>query len=339
MIASEQEWSAAQGAPSALAGGGHVTDSSGRLEVVVGVLTYKRPDDLLAALPLLVAQVRTLVPAGTVLVVDNDPAASARDVVLDLVHSGPVPGLVRYVHEPEPGIAAARNRALDETGSADLLVFIDDDERPVDDWLVRLVETYRVDRPTAVVGPVVSEYEQQPDAWVSAGRFFDRRRLVTGTETSVAATNNLLLDLAQVRALGLRFDQRFGLSGGSDMLLTRQLSAAGGRMVWCDEAVVVDVVPADRSTRSWVLHRANRSGNSASRCAVALASTPAGRTRARVRAVLEGSVRVAAGAARTAVGAVLRSPEHDARGRRTVARGTGMVSGALGHVVYDYARS
>ena len=84
---------------------------------------------------------------------------------------------MRYVHEPEPGIAAARNRALDEAGPADLLVFIDDDERPVDGWLARLVETYRVDRPTAVVGPVVSEYEQQPDAWVSAGRFFDRRRL------------------------------------------------------------------------------------------------------------------------------------------------------------------
>ena len=338
MIASEQEWSAAQGAPSALAGGGHVTDSSGRLEVVVGVLTYKRPDDLLAALPLLVAQVRTLVPAGTVLVVDNDPAASARDVVLDLVHSGPVPGLVRYVHEPEPGIAAARNRALDETGSADLLVFIDDDERPVDDWLVRLVETYRVDRPTAVVGPVVSEYEQQPDAWVSAGRFFDRRRLVTGTETSVAATNNLLLDLAQVRALGLRFDQRFGLSGGSDMLLTRQLSAAGGRMVWCDEAVVVDVVPPDRVTRRWVLARAFRSGNTWSRTSLVLADGALGRGLVRVRLTAQGAVRALGGIARMGVGFLTRSLAHQAKGRRTLARGAGMLAGAYGTVYVEYAR-
>lgn len=332
MIASERERSAVQGAPSALAGGGHVNDSG--LEVVVGVLTYKRPTDLLAALPLLVAQVRTLVPAGTVLVVDNDPAASARDVVQDLARTEPV----RYVHEPEPGIAAARNRALDEAGSADLLVFIDDDERPVDGWLVRLVDTYRVDRPAAVVGPVVSEYEQQPDAWVSAGRFFDRRRLVTGTETSVAATNNLLLDLAQVRALGLRFDQRFGLSGGSDMLLTRQLTAAGGRMVWCDEAVVVDVVPPDRVTRRWVLARAFRSGNTWSRTSLVLADGALGRGLVRVRLTAQGAVRALGGIARMGLGLLTRSLSHQAHGRRTLARGAGMLAGAYGTVYVEYSR-
>ena len=81
----------------------------------------------------------------------------------------------------------------------------------------------------------------------------------------VAATNNLLLDLGRIRALGLEFDERFGLSGGSDTLFTRPLVARGGRMVWCDEAMVVDNVPAGRLTRDWVLRRALRSGNSASR--------------------------------------------------------------------------
>ena len=37
-----------------------------------------------------------------------------------------------------------------------------------------------------------------------AGRFFNRRRLPTGTEVDVAATNNLLLDLIQLHELGLR---------------------------------------------------------------------------------------------------------------------------------------
>jgi glycosyltransferase involved in cell wall biosynthesis len=301
------------------------------LRVVVAMLTYRRPDDLAAAVPALLAQAGTVHDEVRLLVVDNDPDASARTYV---EASG-----ADYVHEPRPGIAAARNAAIAATTDADVLVFIDDDERPVDRWLALLLATYRDTGAPCVVGPVVSEFAVPPDAWVRAGRFFDRRRMPTGTPVTVAATNNLLLDVAMLRETGVRFDEAFGLSGGSDTLFSRSLVARGVEMVWCDEAVVVDVVPADRSTRSWVLHRANRSGNSASRCAVALATTPAGRTRARARAVLEGSVRVAAGAARTAVGAVLRSPEHDARGRRTVARGTGMVSGAVGHVVYDYARS
>lgn len=308
-----------------------------QLDVVVGVLTYRRPDDLKVALPQLVQQAATLSPAARVLVVDNDPDGSARATVLaaqaDFLE---VP--VAYVHEPHPGIAAARNRALDEARGADLLVFIDDDERPVDDWLARLVRTYLVDRPEAVVGPVVSEYAAKPDAWVTAGRFFDRRRLATGTVTDVAATNNLLLDLHRLEELGLRFDERFGLSGGSDMLLTRQLAHAGGRIVWCDEAVVVDVVPASRVTRDWVLKRAFRSGNTWSRTSVVLADGRLGRAKVRARLTAQGAVRAAGGAARIGVGTVTRSLSLRARGRRTLARGAGMLAGAYGTVYVEYAR-
>lgn len=302
------------------------------LSVTVAVLTYLRPDDLRAVLPTLAAQAAALGPGARVLVVDNDPAGSARDVVAELATGA------RYVHEPEPGIAHARNRALDEAADDDLLVFVDDDERPCDGWLRLLVEQYLVDRPGAVVGPVVSEYVVDPDPWVRAGRFFDRRRLATGTEVTLAATNNLLLDMHQVTAAGLRFDARFGLTGGSDTLFTRQAAVRGLRMVWCDEAVVTDVVPASRVTRSWVLRRAYRSGNGWTRVSILVAGSPAARLRTRASLVAEGSVRVAAGAARTALGVATRSLEHQARGRRTLARGSGMLTGLVGHVYAEYAR-
>lgn len=304
---------------------------------VVAVLTYRRPDDLRAVLPMLVAQARTLDPPARVLVVDNDPDAGAQDVVAQAAQDAAGVDVV-HVHEPRPGIAAARNRALDEVGDARVVVFVDDDERPVDRWLRLLVDTYLVDRPEAVVGPVVSEFVQEPDAWVRAGRFFDRRRLRTGTTTDVAATNNLLLDLDRLRALGLRFDEAFGLSGGSDMLITRQLSGAGGRIVWCDEAVVVDVVPPDRVTRTWVLARAFRSGNTWARTSVVLAPGPLGRTVVRLRLTGEGLVRTLGGAARVVVGRLTGSASQHARGRRTLARGTGMLAGAYGTVYVEYAR-
>lgn len=300
------------------------------LRVVVAMLTYRRPDDLVRVLPLLAEQASSVPDEVEVLVVDNDPDGSARATVEGR------PG-TRYVHEPRPGIAAGRNRALDEAAGADVLVFVDDDEVPCERWLALLLDVHR-ETGASVVGAVVSQFEREPDAWVQAGRFFDRRRLPTGTPVDVAATNNLLLDLPAVLAAGVRFDEAFGLSGGSDTLFTRTLARRGLPMVWCDEAVVEDVVPAERSTRGWVLHRARRSGNSASRCAVALTAPGPGRAVVRARCVLQGAVRVASGSLRVAAGAVLRSPGHDARGRRTVARGVGMVSGAIGHVVYDYAR-
>ncbi|HEY0869766.1 MAG TPA: glycosyltransferase, partial [Acidothermaceae bacterium] len=222
--------------------------------VVVAVLTYRRPSELALLLPELSRQAAGR-PAIRVLVVDNDPAASGSAVV-----SAAADPTIRYVHEPRPGIAAARNRALDEAASYDLLVFIDDDEWPNPTWLESMLEVHDRTASAAVVGPVISEYAAEPDPWIKAGRFFDRRRLPSGTRIDVAATNNLLLDLRQVRAFGLRFDEAFGLSGGSDTLFTRELHRRGGALVWCDEAIVIDQVPMERLTRRWVLLRALRSG-------------------------------------------------------------------------------
>jgi hypothetical protein len=38
------------------------------------------------------------------------------------------------------------------------------------------------------------------------------------------------------------------------------------------------------------------------------------------------------------VGTLSRSAAHDAAGRRSVQRGIGMITGALGHVVVEYRR-
>ncbi len=174
---------------------------------------------------------------------------------------------------------------------------------------------------------------------MTAGRFFDLRRLVTGEPISVAATNNLLLDMRRLRDRPLRFDERFGLSGGSDTLFTRTLHARGEPMVWCDDAVVVDRVPAARLTADWVLRRARRSGNSAVRVDVVLATSVPRRVVARLRGLASGGLRVVTGAARMLVGRASRSLADDARGRRTLHRGLGMVEGAFGSTVVEYGRT
>lgn len=303
--------------------------------VSIVVLTYKRVADLTELLPLLAEQIEQAGhPDVEVVVVDNDPEGTACEVVTD----PPRPG-VRYVHEPAPGIAHARNRALDETSKAHLLIFIDDDERPLATWLSSMLGTYEANGSVGVVGPVLPDYEVDPDPWIVAGGFFVRKQFRSGTEMPAAGTGNLLLDLRQVRALGApRFDERFGITGGSDTLFTRTLVRAGGKLVWCEPAGVLDKVPAQRLTRRWVLSRAYRSGNTWSRTTLELVPPGATRVVARVRMSGKGVVRVGAGAVRVAYGTAIRSPRHQARGSRTVARGMGMVGGAWGLAYQEYRR-
>ncbi|HEX8507908.1 MAG TPA: glycosyltransferase family A protein [Propionibacteriaceae bacterium] len=309
--------------------------------VRIAVLTYQRPRDLEDILPMLVEQARSVTHSKTfvdIVVVDNDPAASARKLVVGFAQS--VLDLpVLYEHEPEPGIAAARNRALDTAGEADLLVFIDDDERPSQPWLSLMLSTYDKHASAAVVGPVISAFAVEPDPWITAGKFFVRLRRPTGTPVKVAATNNLLLDLHQVRRMNLKFDVHFGISGGSDTLFTRALHEGGGRLVWCDEAVVTDVVPPSRINRSWVLKRALRSGNAASTTSLRLARSRAHRVPLRLTLAARGATRIAGGSTQFLVGAVSRSQAHRARGARTCARGIGMLSGAWGYSYQEYKRT
>jgi hypothetical protein len=304
--------------------------------VTVAVPTFRRPHHLRELLPALVAQAAEVTAGGwadvEVLVVDNDPAGGARETV------AAAPAGVRHVVEPVPGIPAVRNRALDEAAGSRLLVFLDDDERPRPGWLAALLSTWRATGAAAVTGRVVPEYRGEADPWILAGGFFVRRSLPTGSPVAVAATNNLLLDLDQVRETGVRFEVALGLGGGEDTLFSRSLSRSGRRIVWCDEAVVVDQVPAERLTRRWVLVRAWSHGNAALLTDLRLTTGTAARLRLRARGLAGGAARVAGGGARWSAGVATRSARHRARGLRALLRGAGMAAAALGLVYEEYAR-
>lgn len=304
------------------------------MDSVVAVLSYRRVELLRTLLPELARQARALPTAARVLVVDNDPLGLARVTVEQL-------GLpeVEYRHEPRPGIAAARNAAIDAAATASTLVFIDDDETPSGNWLASLVEAQGTHGGAAIAGSVVRTYETEPAQWIRAARVFDRYRLASGSPVEAASTANLLLDLNYVRQHGLRFDDRLGLSGGSDYLFTRQISASGGRIYWCDEAVVFDPVPASRLTARWTLQRGYRSGNSRAVVSVILAGRTIDQVRVRSHMIGGGLMRMAGGSARAAFGLATRSSTHEGQGAWTFVRGAGMIGGALGHRFVEYRRA
>lgn len=306
------------------------------LRVAIAIPTFRRPDRLAALLADLPARIREVhdVARCEVVVVDNDPEGSARAAAEQ------ARGLtVRYVVEPRPGIAAARNRALAESAALDLLAFIDDDERPRPGWLSHLVHTWLATRPAAVMGRVISLFGPDVDPWVLATGTFRRPPRPTGTELAVAATGNLLLDLRQVRERGLRFEPALGLAGGEDTLFSKHLVSRGGRIVWCNESEAEDEVQAGRTTRAWTMRRAFSGGNSAIVVRLWMAGGAAARLRVRTGGIAGGLLRAGGGYARHLAGRVLGNLDADARGLRTAYRGAGMVAASLGHVHQEYERT
>ncbi|WP_144876524.1 glycosyltransferase family 2 protein [Microbacterium sp. 1.5R] len=310
------------------------------VSLVVAIPTFKRPERLVQTLRLVGAQLAPLVADGgvrtaSILVIDNDPAESARPFV-----EGEYAGVATtYVAEATPGIPAVRNRALDESTAIDLLSFIDDDEVPLEGWISSLLETWaQSGHPAAVMGRVVSLFEPDADPWVLESGLFRRPERPTGTEISVAATGNLLLDLNQVRRSGVRFDERIGLGGGSDTLFSMGLKKTGARLVWCNESVAEDTVEPERQTRPWALKRSFSHGNVSVLVQLRLEQRATRRAVIRAKGIAGGAARIVAGYARHLRGRVTRSVRHDARGLRLAYRGAGMISASVGQAYSAYSR-
>lgn len=315
--------------------------------VVVAMATFRRPDDLARAIPPLLAQCGDLAGAtARLLVVDNDPEGGARDTVAPWLseHAASAPVAARpapftYVHEPVPGIAAARNRALAEAADAEAIVFIDDDETPDDGWLQHLVDAWREWGCAAVTGPVTFWFDGDADEWVRASGVFTRQERPTGSVTRGASSANLLLDLRVLHRLDLRFDDAFGISGGSDTMLAHTLGDRGEQIRWCQEAGVSERVPASRARRDWVFKRTMRTSNSVSRSRLALATTPSRRVRTTGYLVAVGGYRLVRGSANRLVARVRGEQARDARGAVDQASGLGVLMGAAGVVRYEYRRT
>jgi glycosyltransferase involved in cell wall biosynthesis len=302
--------------------------------LTVAIPSYRRPETLARALAGVNLAIQRLPATESceILVIDNDPDRSARPVVDAVARA-------RYVSEPTPGLAAVRNRALDEASDSDLLVFLDDDEEPEPEWLLRMLEVLDDTGCDAVAGKVVTPLPENIDPWLTAVGAFVRPRRVDRQLMPEAATNNLLLELSSVRASGVRFDPRFGLTGGEDSLFTRQFTASGRVIRWAESAVVRENVIASRIDRRWILMRAYRTGNSSARVDQALADGPTARLAARARDLVGGLARIGVGSASWLVGATTRSLPRRARGLRAIYRGAGYVSGAAGAAFEEYRRT
>lgn len=226
--------------------------------ISVCLATYRRLDRLDLLLHDLAEQQRL---PDEVVVVDNDPEASARSVIERHRGAGSPFALI-YDVQPRKNISLTRNRTV-ELASGNWLAFIDDDERAPAAWLEQLLIAVKRNSADGVLGPVLPVLPESGVAgWIRRGRFYDWPRLPTGHQVPVNQLRfgNLLLSASRLKAENPVFDPAYGVTGGEDGDLLMRMVAHGSRLIWCDEAQVTEPVEASRLRLGWILRRALRGG-------------------------------------------------------------------------------
>jgi succinoglycan biosynthesis protein ExoM len=236
------------------------------VKLSVCIATYRRPDRLDALLGDLERQD---LPPDEIIVVDNDAAGSAREVIERRINAGSPLKLV-YEVQPERNISLTRNRTV-HRASGDWLAFVDDDERAPRAWLQQLMEATERFGADGILAPVEPQIPSSAPEWIRRGRFYDWPRLPSGTE--VPAENlrfgNALLRGSTLRAEPGPFDPEFKLSTGEDgEMLMRLRDHHKAKIVWCDEAIVLEPVEAKRLSLRWLLQRALSGGQHFARLSI-----------------------------------------------------------------------
>lgn len=195
------------------------------------------------------------------LVVDNGSTDTTRQVVETSTLSNMT---VRYLLEPRAGQCFARNLGLAEA-RGDVIVFTDDDVRPLDGWLERLAQ------------PIIAK---NADA-VQGGYVHPRTHLRPWMSTSNAhgpMTDDWLRNCKPDSLIGLNmafgrhvlqkvpaFDVELGpgqLGFADDSLFGMQLHAAGFRIVAEVDAKIEHHYDLSRLSRAHLLKRARAAGRS-----------------------------------------------------------------------------
>lgn len=232
--------------------------------VVVAIPTYRRP----ALLGMLLTSLgqdltgSTVAAAGRVLVVvaDNDRHRTAEPVVAAAAPGAPV----RYVPVPEPGISQVRNELIRAAyrwaPDFEWIVMLDDDGRVVPPWSDPLLAGAAAHDADVAAGPVLGELPAEASRLARNSVYAGRARYATGPIPMLNGAQNIAIRRRVCdRMQDPWFEPALGRSGGEDYHFFRRLAVAEARLVWVDDAVVVEPTAAERLRWRPLLTRTFRS--------------------------------------------------------------------------------
>lgn len=230
--------------------------------------TFRRPKGLATALQSVFAQTGLETVAVRIIVCDNSPEASAKAQVAAL--TAPVGMDLVYLHEPNPGVANARNAAI-AVGDDPLILFLDDDEEAPKDWVSQMLKVQADYDADVVFGPVTARLMSDKAKFRPYFEAFFSRYgpAETGVLDVYYGCGNSLIRRASLPTEGEVFSSDRNDCGGEDDKLFYGLQQAGAKIVWAADAFVYEDVPESRSSLSYTLPRAFAYGQGPSTTAMA----------------------------------------------------------------------
>ncbi len=220
----------------------------------IGVVTHQRANAFAKLLDALIPAIAHY-PAPCELIVVNNSGPEANTAVEAIVQRSGIENTCdwRVVDSPQNSISVGRNLVL-ESSMHKHLVFVDDDEYPVEHWLTALVDTMNGYQAALVAGPIVPVFPDTTTAWVRGVDLHNARGLRTGQRIDYAATGNFLFHRSGSVRLH-RFDEAYGQTGGEDTEFFLRLKDLGLTMVWSEEAVVFEDIPPHKASALFIIRR------------------------------------------------------------------------------------
>ncbi len=223
--------------------------------ISVCICTYKRPELLTKLLKSLETIDTENSFSYSIVIADNDELKSAEKRVN--IFSKKSNLIIDYNCVIEKSFSLTRNKTI-EKSTGEYLAFIDDDEYPEKDWLLNLYKNIKKYNVTAVLGPVIPDYEKPPSKWLIKSKLCDRDRFKTGTFINLknTRTGNVLFNRKIFEDKSNYFNPDYGKLGGEDVALFTHLKQNGHIFIWCDEAIVYEFVPITRMKLNYHIKRA-----------------------------------------------------------------------------------
>jgi succinoglycan biosynthesis protein ExoM len=218
-------------------------------DVLIGIPTFRRPEQLRACLESVIGQ-------GRIVVADND--AERREGIAVAVEFGVASILVE-----ERGISQVRNAILryGREHSADFIAMLDDDETASPHWIASLLEMAAATQAGVIGGPAHPVYASPPSDEVVQSGVFDVPDFPDGWVERLYSTNNFMVsDRLLYKVDWPAFNPDYGLTGGGDREWFARLYNAGATFAWASNAATYEHIPEQRARAAWALRRSFRCG-------------------------------------------------------------------------------
>lgn len=228
----------------------------------VCIATYKRPELLKKLIDSLLIQKKIDLSEVEIIIVDNDSEGSARKIVESFI--GKLACSISYEIQPKKNISLTRNLAIKKAVGI-YFFFIDDDEYADEVWMYTHISNllkYNADGGFGLAKPY---FNSKTPNWLVNLPNYHKKANPSGTIPALLSTCNCVVKSSVFKENGYSFDEKYGLTGGSDHHLFSMMLEDGVKLISSFESITYEYIPDSRANVNWLVQRVFRTGNNYSR--------------------------------------------------------------------------